>query len=414
MEKIKIVCNPKKNGLNASDYTEIVKSVFGKDSHFEIEDDNRKFHSSLTLEYKRQTHFVFLSSISTEARNVFISQPLLNVKKFVPKIVEKSTRIYVYVRACASATARTIFDIRCCKTFGMRFIGLDKLGDDVNISSIQRFQSLQEFMSDYTPLQDTSKGKGNNVTEIVETEDTLEISDAKTEGATYGSMLMLVFGLLNILPQDHSKRKKPLKIYLNKENKFGEDGLKYFSKLGVECAFAEDEIVALFRKDNRPAYDLDTNKRTPALQKMFTDELIRNVGHTNCQITGQTFGVISSHIFPCHIIEKLANSERIGKDLCRSLMTSKYNGLRLADWLDQLFDKGRIGYGEDGAIIVDEVVLDHLNDTYKDTTIEKIKSINLDDRTKTLMAFHRKYVYYKESLDEITNDEISLLESLFQ
>ena len=405
MDVIKITGNTKKNALTSLDYDKIVVGVFGKKADYEVVDDGRRNFSTLTINYKKQEHFVFLSSSSPDARNVFISQPLLNTRKFVPNILAKSTRIYISVTTLVKNTARSNFDIRCSKTFGIKFIGLDEIGE-TKISSIKPFESLPDFYEEFNKLQSDSKSKKNDVTNIVETSESIEISDAKTEGATYGSMMMLVFGLINL-------SKKPIKIYLNTDNKFGPDGLKYFSGLGVECAFAEDEIVELFKKNNRPVYDIDTNKRTPALQRLFTEDLIKGLGYSHCQVTGQSYGVISSHILPCHMIERLANTERISKDLCKNLMTSRHNGLRLVNWLDSDFDKGRISYTDDGLILASEELLDNIKQIYLPSVVEKVSKIEMDEKCKVLMQFHRKYVYYKESIDDIDVEEISLLESVF-
>jgi len=113
------------------------------------------------------------------------------------------------------------------------------------------------------------------------------------------------------------------------------------------------------------------------------------------------------------MIERLANTERISKDLCKNLMTSRHNGLRLVNWLDSDFDKGRISYTDDGLILASEELLDNIKQIYLPSVVEKVSKIEMDEKCKVLMQFHRKYVYYKESIDDIDVEEISLLESVF-
>mgnify|MGYP003335026304 CR=1 FL=1 len=139
--------------------------------------------------------------------------------------------------------------------------------------------------------------------------------------------------------------------------------------------------------NNKPFIN-DNKEQTNAIRRRFRDNLVKEVFHERCPVTGIKFGLIASHIKPLAVC--------LSEDEC----IDPANGLLLSKNLDALFDKGHISFNDDGKMITASSVsnLDYQLMIPEDwlsgeTAIPEMRNTYDQDRRISYMRYHRYNVY---------------------
>lgn len=372
-----------------------ILSEIGIDEKYRINSSIRRSDiSSIEIDTKNKKIIVILSGEGSGRRNAWISQPFLNIMKY--KIFDD---IYIYNRGIAEPTRRNIFDIRCLKTFGVKFIGNDKLGDKL-ISELTRFSDFDDFINDYNLIKEISDKKHNNITNIEHRNDFIEIINGRTDGACRGSLFMSILGLKNL--------SNKIKVFAKKDHDLGKVFMNFMkTSLNVDFEISENEIQKLISMT-------DKKENTG---RLFQGRCTRNasirVGNENCEITGDENMVITSHIIPVNYCEFLLRSKKIKKELCIDLCESGNNALRLMHAIDKLFNDGYITFDNNGDVILSEKI-----SSINKMIVGFIKNkIIINDKIRTSLYFHRKYIFLDNKNDitnitNITNEELEMLKNI--
>jgi hypothetical protein len=381
---------------------QLLKDVFNDDTlEYELK-IKKEMDETLILTLDDSKYVVFLSSSSSDARNVFVSQPSLMIKKYFTHLKKDMSNCFMYIRASCASTPRNTFDIKCLKNFGVKFIGLNELtkkGKIVNISDINKFETIEELQNDYTNLTKDSKKKNNDITTIDVNDKDINIIDGKTDGANYGSLLMPIIGLVNLSDT----------IFINtRENhKKGEDMISFFNSLSkIKFNISSEELKTIKGLDG--INEEEILRRTPSNQTRFTKNLLDRVGHKNDEITENKAlnrsTIISSHIIPCNFVLKLNKLGKIDDSTTINIIESGDNGLRLCKYFDDLFDKGRISFDDEGSIIGEDL---------EDFSIFEPNNVQVTDIMKVALKFHRDYIYGNKNINDISEEEVLELNSNF-
>jgi putative restriction endonuclease len=152
-----------------------------------------------------------------------------------------------------------------------------------------------------------------------------------------------------------------------------------FSFQLVDLALPESEFVA----EPVPAYFPATTERSAIIasrigQGQFRDESLR-IWHTCC-VSGFTKApiLVASHIKPWRVAD---NRERL----------DGYNSLLLVPTYDKLFDKGYIGFDENGRITISEKI--GMEDIRKTGLDENTRLSAVPDKSMPYLAYHQQYIF---------------------
>jgi hypothetical protein len=363
---------------------------------FRIISESRFDTSVIKVNSKIDSKLVILSGLG-ESRNAWLSQPMLNIMNYLNY---NKDDIYFYNRSeLVKPTLRNIFDIKCLKTFGIKFIGIDKIGD-IKISNIEGFQTKEELLDYYYKLVEKSKLKKNDITEITALSDYIEIINGKTDGANKGSLFMPIIGLIQL---------SKVIVYTRENHDFGKPFLRFMKSIGVDFKISEDEFTKIINYDQMTKSVNDLRN-----QDQCTRNVKKRVGHENCEITNDSNYVITSHIIPVNYCNILLESNKISKVMALDLCNSGNNALRLTSSLDKLFDGGLIGFDDYGNIIISKN--SNLSE-YNKSIIEKYTtSLELNDKLKTSLYLHRKYIFTenKKDIRDISDDDIQKIKSIIE
>jgi hypothetical protein len=402
--------------LNSVDLNHIISNVYGEDLPYEIELHKSRSETIILQNGKVKT-IVGLSSSSEIARNAFVSQPFIALLKNHSNIINLDfSNVYLYVRISAKPTDRTIHDIRCLKSRGVKFIGIDKLennkGKIIHISDLKPFENHQDYSLSYYSLKETSGKKGNDVTKVDFYDNSIEILFGKTDGANYGSFLMHILYCstidkkLSVYTIDNAKRGKTGEHHLHPKM------LEFYSKFKIKIKPTSEDLYKALRS-TKTLESSDIIGRTSQNQAKFKKNLIERTGTNSiCELTDVPFLLssstfVASHILPCSSLKKLQEIGKISIEEFFNGIESANNGLYLCGFFDDLFDgkgKPKLTFDSDGTPI------------FKDGA-EKAKELitknpNMSNQMKVFMKLHNSYIFSGKSISEITNEDLEELKTV--
>ena len=356
---------------------------------FRFSPDKTKEISIIRIFTSNEKILVVLSAAGKETRNAWISQPSLMMMKYK----DFDGRKFLYnLSKFAKDTPRNIFDIKCMKTYGFIFVGENTLGD-IKITDIQKFSNFDEWLYNYDKINERSKQVKNNIINIEKNDNLIEITNGRTDGASRGSLFMLIIGLKNLCDK--------IKVYTKESHTLGKEFMQYMRNIGVEFVVSEDELDKLISKN-----DIKDDSSRP-FQERCSRNAIKRVVHRYCELTNEENSTITSHIIPVWACGELFKNKKITKEICENLCESGNNALRLTSILDNLFDKGYLTFSDDGVLIISK----EISSFNKNIIMTVDRTLIMNEKLKISLYFHRKYIFRddKKNISDITKEEINML-----